>query len=70
MFMETVDSFFDDLRAQVDQRIIVDDEETLARVALLVPVLLDALRRTLPDPDAGHPALLQAEETIRSVTAL
>ena len=68
MTSDTIDAFFDDLRQQVDQHIIVDDEDTLARVALLVPRLVDALRRTLPFTSEGLPALSEVEATILSVT--
>lgn len=63
-------AFFSDLRSQVDGDMIVDDEDTLARIALIVPSLIEALYRTLPFTNEGLPALRAAEQTILSVTEL
>lgn len=61
-------AFFSDLRTQVEGDVIVDDEDTLARIALLVPTLIDALNRTLPFTGEGLFALREAERTIQAVT--
>lgn len=61
-------AFFSDLRTQVEEDVIVDDEDTLARIALLVPTLIDALNRTLPFTGEGLFALREAERTIQAVT--
>lgn len=61
-------AFFSDLRTQVEEDVIVDDEDTLARIALLVPTLIDALNSTLPFTGEGLFALREAERTIQAVT--
>jgi len=60
-------AFFSDLSSQIEQDVIVDDEETLARIAMVVPSLIDALYRTLPFTSEGLPALRAAEQAIASV---
>lgn len=70
MLMQPGDAFFSDLQAQVEEDVIVEDEETLARIALLVPMLMDVLRRVDPQNPEAAAALAVAEETIRKANEI
>lgn len=65
MSLYSVKSFFADLDRQAEENIIVEDDETLLGLALLVPVLFEALERTLPFNPEGGSVLEQVTQRIR-----
>lgn len=63
------DKFFDFLRTQVEEQSIVEDDLELAKLALLVPELCDALAKAQPLSDAGSSVLAKAMAVVDAIIA-
>jgi hypothetical protein len=58
---------FTDLEQQVRQRLIVEDAETLAAIALLVPDLLKAVEASATYGAAAEQALIKAKAVLKQL---
>lgn len=59
--------FFDLLNDQISENIIVEDELALARLAALLPGLLEAIRQTLEFTNVAEPALANALHKMQAI---
>lgn len=66
---EDVADYFIGLAAQLHDECIVEDEDDLARLALLLPSLCDALRQADPVSAVAASALARAEQVMAEIAA-